>query len=81
MSKSYPGAYYVNTNTMNHIPGPRAVADYENIPLEEQYKIWNRPKDADNQKNLEEAGLQKIQRLFFTEQQQQQRQLPEQQQS
>ena len=54
-----PGAYYVNTNTMNHIPGPRAVADYENIPLEEQYKIWNRPKDADIQKNLEEAGITK----------------------
>lgn len=54
-----PGAYYINADVMNEIPGPRAVADYENIPLEEQYKIWNRPEDSDIQKYVEEAGITK----------------------
>ena len=38
-----PGAINVNADEINHVPGPRALADYEVIPMEEQLKYWNRP--------------------------------------
>ena len=31
-----PGAINVNADEINHVPGPRALADYEVIPMEEQ---------------------------------------------
>lgn len=54
-----PGAVNVNADVLNHIPGPRALADYEVIPLEEQFKFWNRPSDEEIQKTLEELGITK----------------------
>ena len=41
------------------MPGPRALADYEVIPMEEQLKYWNRPSDEEIQKKLEDLGIQK----------------------
>lgn len=54
-----PGAYYIKAETTNQVPGPRALADYENIPMEEQLKYWNRPSDSEIQKIVEEAGITK----------------------
>lgn len=54
-----PGAINVNADEINHIPGPRALADYEVIPMEEQLKFWNRPSDEDLQNILEGLGITK----------------------
>lgn len=54
-----PGAINVNADEINHVPGPRALADYEVIPMEEQLKYWNRPSDEEIQKKLEDLGIQK----------------------
>ncbi len=53
------GAVYINTDKLNHVPGPREVAEYENIPIEEQKKIWNFPKDDVIKEELENAGIDK----------------------
>lgn len=54
-----PGAVNVNADTINHVPGLRALADYEVVPLEEQLKFWNRPSDEEIQKTLEGLGITK----------------------
>ena len=46
-------------DTFNHLPGPRVLAEYETIPMEEQLKFWNRPEDKVIQENLEAAGITK----------------------
>lgn len=51
------GAVYVNTDQLNHVPGPREVAEYENIPIETQRTIWNRPDKEVIQETLENLGI------------------------
>ncbi len=53
-----PGAINL-TDNFNHVPGPRVLAEYESIPMEEQLKFWNRPADDVIQENLENAGITK----------------------
>lgn len=54
-----PTAINLKSDDINHIVGPREVAGYENIPIEEQQEIWGLPKDDDIKKVLEEAGIDK----------------------
>lgn len=52
-------AITLHPDVLNQIPGPRNLADYEFIPIEEQLEYWGFPKDKDIQKVLEEAGITK----------------------
>ncbi|MEQ2836032.1 thiosulfate sulfurtransferase YnjE [Dorea formicigenerans] len=54
-----PGAINVNADNINHVPGLRALADYENVPMDEQLKFWNRPTDSDIQAEIESLGITK----------------------
>lgn len=54
-----PTAIYGNTDAINHVVGPRALADYEAIPMEEQLKFWNRASDEKIQETLENLGITK----------------------
>ena len=51
-----PGAISID-DTLNHVPGPRALADYQAIPMSRQLKFWNRPDDAAIKAKLEEMGV------------------------
>lgn len=52
-----PGAINVAADTICHVPGPRALADYEAIPMEQQLKFWNRASDDKIQEILESIGV------------------------
>lgn len=52
-------AITLHPDVLNQIPGPRNLADYESIPIEDQLEYWGFPKDEDIQKVLEEAGITK----------------------
>lgn len=46
-------------DTFNHLPGLRALAEYDAVPLEEQLKFWNRNSDDVIKKDLENLGITK----------------------
>ena len=54
-----PGALNVSADVINHVPGLRNLADYEDVPLEEQLTYWNRPSDENIQSILENLGITK----------------------
>ena len=51
-----PGAIAVD-DTLNHVPGPRSLADYQAIPLSRQLQFWNRPDNAAIKSRLEAMGI------------------------
>lgn len=53
------GAINIDADSINHIPGPRNLTDYELIPMEEQLTFWGIPKDKDIKDILENAGITK----------------------
>lgn len=53
------GAINIDADSINHIPGPRNLTDYELIPMEEQLTFWGLPKDQDIKNVLENAGITK----------------------
>lgn len=52
-------AISIHPDLLNQIPGPRNLADYEAIPMDEQLSYWGFPEDEDIKKVLEEAGIDK----------------------
>lgn len=52
-------AINLKTDEINHIPGPRKIQDYENIPHEKQLKLWGLPENDKIKKVLEENGIDK----------------------
>ena len=52
-------AVHLLTDDFNHIPGPREVAEYENIPIEEQRKFWGLIDDNSIKEQLENIGIDK----------------------
>ncbi|MDO5717685.1 MAG: rhodanese-like domain-containing protein [Tissierellia bacterium] len=52
-----PGAIMIHKDDINHLPGPRDLESYDNIPLKDQVDIWNLPDDMTIKKVLEESGI------------------------
>lgn len=53
------GAINMNSDEINHKPGPRTVQEYEGIPMEEQLRFWGFPEDEKIKEVLESAGIDK----------------------
>ncbi len=53
------GAINVDTDTINHIAGPRQIERYQDIELEKQIKFWGFPCDFKIQKTIESMGINK----------------------
>ncbi len=53
------GAVKINADDLNHIPGPRNLADYESIPKEKQLTFWGLPTDGKIKEVLENSGITK----------------------
>lgn len=51
-----PGAIAID-DTLNHVPGPRALADYQAIPMSRQLVFWNRPSSGEIKNKLESMGI------------------------
>lgn len=51
-----PGAVALD-DSLNHIRGPRTVAEIEALPYKEQLRLWNRPSDEAIRKTLESLGI------------------------
>ncbi len=53
------GAINLNSDDINHIPGPRNIQEYEAIPMEKQLTFWNFCPDGKIKEVLENAGIDK----------------------
>lgn len=51
------GAISLFTDDINHKVGPRTLADYDNIPMEEQLTFWKFKSDDEIKTILENAGI------------------------
>lgn len=51
------GAISLFTDDINHKAGPRTLADYDNIPMEEQLTFWRFKSDEEIKTVLENAGI------------------------
>lgn len=51
-----PGAVALD-DLLNHVRGPRTVAEIEALPHGEQLRLWNRPSDEAIRKKLEALGI------------------------
>lgn len=51
------GAVNINSDIINHIPGPRTVQEYDGIPIDKQLKFWGFPSDSDIKNTLESLGI------------------------
>ncbi len=53
------GAINIDTDSINHIAGPRLIPLYKDIQVEEQQKLWGIPGDDKIQATLENLGIHK----------------------
>jgi thiosulfate/3-mercaptopyruvate sulfurtransferase len=53
------GAVNISADDLNHVLGPRNLADYEVIPLEKQLTFWDLPTDEKIKEVLENNGITK----------------------